>query len=86
MIGKKLHHLVNAPGIHLLESERGGRVILATPALEQTAVDDILRQRVLEAVHEFGIVSSWEDEVQSVEILEITDHRVGGALDHAAHK
>src|SRR5207245_4216166 len=67
-------------------AERGGRVVLATPPLEQTAIDDIVRQRVLEAVHELGIVSSREDEIQAVEILEVADHLVGGAPDHTAHE
>src|SRR5262249_29889648 len=66
MIGEKLHDFVDAPGIYFLESERGGRVVLAAAALEEAAVDDVLRQRVLEAVHKFRVGSGGEDEVQSV--------------------
>src|SRR5207247_9011387 len=84
MVGEKLHDLVHAFGIDLLERPRGGVMVLAPPPLEETAVDDILGQRVLEAVHKLGIVRGREDEVQSVEILEIADHLLHGALAHAA--
>jgi hypothetical protein len=49
-------------------------VILPPATFEETAVDDVLGQRVLEAVRQLGFVSRREDEIQAVETLEVLDH------------
>ena len=65
VVGEQLHHLVEALRVQLLDPARGGGVVLAPPTIEESPVHDVLRQRVLEAVHQLGILSSGEDEIEA---------------------
>lgn len=81
VVGEQLHHLVQALGVQLLEPERGGGVVLAPPTIEETPVHDVLRERVLEAVHRLGILDGGEDKIEAVEVLEVLDDLIRGARD-----
>ena len=64
----QLHDVVASPGVQLLEAPTSRRVMLAAAALQHARVHHVLRQRVLEAVHQLGVFSAREDEVQAVEL------------------
>src|SRR5206468_1470518 len=75
--------IVDASREQLLETDPGRRVVRPSSTLQHAAVDDVLSQRVLEAVHRFGLLSAREDEVEAVELAEMSSHLIGAALEDA---
>ena len=83
VVGHELDDLVSMPGVHLLEAEPGRRVVLTSPALQHARVHDVLGQRVLEAVHQLGVLRTREDEVEGMQVPQVPGHLLGDDLEDA---
>ncbi len=71
MVGEKLDDVVDPVRVELLKTESGGGVEPPAAPREEARVDDVLGERVLEAVHELRIVCAREDEVNGMEVLQV---------------
>jgi hypothetical protein len=49
-------------------------VVRASPTLQHAAVDHVLSQCVLEAVHRFGLLGAREDKVEPMELSQVSSH------------
>ena len=83
VIGNQLDGVVDLPGVQLLEAEPGRRVVCSPPALQHGAVHHVLGQRVLEAVHQLGLLRAREDEVERMQVPQVSGHLVGSNLEDA---
>src|SRR5262245_12997448 len=82
MVGDQLDDVIDTPGEELFETEGRLRVVGPSPTLEHAAVDDVLRQRVLEAVQRFGFGGTREDEVEVVKLLQMGGHVLWSTLEN----
>ena len=83
VVGDELDDLVSLPGVQLLETEPGRRVVSTSPALQHALIHDVLGQRVLEAVHQLGVLRAREDEVEGMQVPQVPGHLIGHGLEDA---
>ena len=68
MVGEQLYHVVEPARVDLLDARSGGGVVLTAPPLQQPGVDDVLRERVLEAPDRLVVSRIGEDEVEAMDL------------------
>ena len=83
VVREKLHHVIDPPGVELLEAAPGGRVVLASAALQHARIHHVLGQRVLEAVHQLGFLCARKDEVEAMELPEMPGDSIRDDLEDA---
>ena len=68
VIRDQLDDVLDSPRIEVFEAASGRAVILTSPALENARIDNILGERVLEAIHGLRVVSGAKNEVEAMEL------------------
>jgi len=79
----QLDDVVEVAGEQLFESDAGRRVVHPPSPLEHAGIDDVLSQCVLEAVHRLGLFGTRENEVEPVELAEMSGHVIRADVEDA---
>src|SRR5207253_10075966 len=73
---EELDHVVDSTSVQVLEPVSGRGVVLPSPALQDARIHHVLGQRMLEAVEELRLLRAREDEVEAVELPQMSRYLI----------